>query len=304
MVGHFIPEVFKTFHTAAISSLGGAGVILFFYLSGFLIYRNVQTQSPLVFLTRRFFKLFPAYWVNVIVIFSMAFFLGIGQVPDALTFISNLLMIQEFTHAALANDVYWTLQIEVKFYFLIVLFCYFAGASRIYWLLAALLVLNISLYPFMQRGSTLVTYLIVFFPGIAAAKIIAQGWTRSGLIEFSVVSALAALNLFLFLQDENLRFAIYALIGAGLLAAGLHFNLASRFCAFFGKISYSHYLYHTAIGYPIIAYFMPNHALALGVASCVTVGVATLSFYLVERPAIKLGHSCEALIGKLRKAPE
>ena len=158
MAAHFLPESFAVMKCRPIWSLGGAGVLLFFYLSGFLIFRNVQKQPAEIFLLRRFFKLFPAYWINVIIIFLAALWFHGSGPTDVKTFVSNLLMVQEFTHSDLLNGVYWTLQIEVKFYLVIAVFVYCFGSGRIYWLLGGLLLLNAALLPVMGRGSTLVTY--------------------------------------------------------------------------------------------------------------------------------------------------
>jgi peptidoglycan/LPS O-acetylase OafA/YrhL len=69
---------------------------------------------------------------------------------------------------------------------------------------------------------------------------------------------------------------------------------------FFGNISYSQYLLHTVIGYPLIDYFVSGGGvierfLALMVSTVVTVGVATLSFYIIEKTAINIGHEVSSL---------
>jgi len=66
---HFLPgKLIFGLAANVVSTMGRGGVILFFLLSGYLIFRNLQNQKPLVFLSRRLFKIFPAYCGNVLVI--------------------------------------------------------------------------------------------------------------------------------------------------------------------------------------------------------------------------------------------
>lgn len=306
MVGHFSAEVFTDFYPALMSSISVSGVVLFFYLSGFLIFRNVQAQPPVVFLLRRFAKLFPAYWVNIAVITALAVLLQTGQPTDFLTLFSNALMIQEFTSSPLMNNVYWTLQIELKFYLIMLLFVMLFGARRIYVFLAFLLLADVLCLSLMGRGSTLITYLLVFFPGIAAARGYAQSWNPAAVKEFMAVTLLVSIALFFFLPPENVLQAFYAPIFSALLYLALKRDMASRFFAFFGKISYSHYLYHTAIGYLLIRLLMDmngsgvmSSCLALVVAMVVTVSISTLSFFWIERPAMDWGHRFEAVLRRI-----
>lgn len=270
--------------------------MLFFCLSGFLIFKNLQSQPAAVFLVRRLFKLMPMYWINVLAILGMAKFLQIGNVPDIMTIIYNLLMVQDVTQVDLLSGVYWTLLIEVKFYFLMVVFCSIVGAQRIYWLLIALLSINIVVFCFLHRGSVLTTYLIAFFPGIIAAKELSSGMPQLKVVELFFVGTVAALNLYICLPIGNVPQAIYSIVATALLIGALHQDFHNKFLSFFGKISYSHYLFHAVIGYPLLDYLSSGGSVlsaiaALCVTSVVTVGVATVSFCIIETPAVKFGHS-------------
>ena len=75
VVGHFLPDRLVFGGIAHhVNSLGRGGVILFFLLSGYLIFRNVERQDTATFLSRRLFKIFPAYSVNVALIFALGYF--------------------------------------------------------------------------------------------------------------------------------------------------------------------------------------------------------------------------------------
>jgi peptidoglycan/LPS O-acetylase OafA/YrhL len=300
MAAHFTLEIFPGVATTFLSTVSVSGVILFFFLSGFLIYQNLQSQPPGVFLLRRFAKLFPAYWVNILVIVAMALYLKTGQPVDPLTIASNFLLTQEFTGSTLLNGVYWTLQIELKFYIIMLLFMMLVGAPRIYILFAAIIAADLAAYIYLGRGSTLLTFLIAFLPGVAAAKIHARGWPPGSVREFVVVTIIVTACLALFLPPGHNHQAIAVPILSGLLFFALRRDMASRFFAFYGRISYSHYLYHTALGYPLIHYLlglsMPSPVIFM-LAVAVTTLISTLSFYYIEKPAIGFGRTIE---GKLK----
>lgn len=120
-----------------------------------------------------------------------------------------------------------------------------------------------------------------------------------------MIVVLTAVNIFIGLE-YNIFQTIYALIAAALLMGVLIRDVRSQFLTFFGKISYSHYLYHALIGYMVIDWIagetLLSKILALTCASGVTVAVAALSFYLVEKPGIALGYRIESWLGKVQKS--
>jgi len=300
VAAHYLPQCFPSCQTNIVISFGGAGVLLFFYLSGFLIYRSIQKQTLGVFLSRRFFKLVPAYWVNIAVIVALAAVFKHTEPISPKTILANLFLLQEFDGDRVLNGVFWTLQIEVKFYLLMAAFCYFAGPRYVYWIFILLLLLNAALLPLLGRGSTVVTYLICFFPGIAAARALKRAWDRLALLEFAVVTCLAGLNLF-FALDYLAGFqAFYALIFSALVFVALTINFNSRLLVFFGRISYSDYLFHVMVGLALISLLAGNSYVSRSVtllsALAASTVVAALCYRFVERPCIDLGLKWEKRI--------
>lgn len=300
VVAHYLPVCFPASQVSFVLSFGGAGVLLFFYLSGFLIYRSIQKQTLGVFLSRRLFKLAPAYWVNIAVIVGLAVVLKNTEPISLRTIMANLFLLQEFDGDRVLSGVFWTLQIEVKFYLLMAAFCYFAGPRRVYWLFAMLLLFNAALLPVLGRGSTAVTYLICFFPGIAAARALERAWDRPALVEFAVVTCLAGLNLFFALEYLAGYQAFYALLFSALVLVALTSNFESRLLAFFGRISYSDYLFHVMVGLALISLLAGNsyisRSVALLSALAASTAVAALCYRFVEKPCINLGLKLEKRI--------
>ncbi len=106
---------------------GRLGVYLFFLISGFLIPFTVKGVGPgpaRDFLTRRFLRIAPLYFLSIPLGLLMEHWLQGQQVTLSMA-LPNLLLIPNFFDKPFALNSYWTLQIELAFYFLI-----FAIATR------------------------------------------------------------------------------------------------------------------------------------------------------------------------------
>lgn len=94
---------------------GGAGVVVFFLISGYIITRVLQTEATLEFLIKRIFRIYPLYIVAVLIQYSPLFLAG--KIPDIPNLIKQLLLIGDlFGTSYTLNGVEWTLRIEMLFY--------------------------------------------------------------------------------------------------------------------------------------------------------------------------------------------
>jgi peptidoglycan/LPS O-acetylase OafA/YrhL len=101
-------------------NLGRAGVMLFLLVSGFIIPASIETGgSNARFWLRRFFRLFPAYWLSIAVAFGFCGFSG-WHSPEAPLktgdWFLNLTMLQGFFNRPHVWGVFWTLQLELVIY--------------------------------------------------------------------------------------------------------------------------------------------------------------------------------------------
>ncbi len=99
---------------------GGAGVVVFFLVSGYIIAHVLQTEQTADFLVKRFFRIYPLY-VFAAVGHHTALAIG-GGAPELSTLLLQLSLAGDFFGTPYAlNGVEWTLRVEVVFYLVMAL---------------------------------------------------------------------------------------------------------------------------------------------------------------------------------------
>ncbi|GAA2453241.1 acyltransferase [Actinomadura vinacea] len=100
------------------TQFGYLGVELFFLISGFVILMSAWGRTMAEFTISRITRLYPAYWLTVILIATLYLTTGQGRGrPENI--IPNLTMFQQGMGVQNASGVFWTLWIEMHFYALI-----------------------------------------------------------------------------------------------------------------------------------------------------------------------------------------
>jgi peptidoglycan/LPS O-acetylase OafA/YrhL len=107
---------------APITKYGGLGVNLFFLISGFVILMSAGQGSARTFVISRVVRLYPAFWVCCTVTF---FALRLAPhprfVPTVGRYLENLTMLNGFVNESFIDSVYWSLTVEMQFYFMVFL---------------------------------------------------------------------------------------------------------------------------------------------------------------------------------------
>jgi len=107
---------------------GYLGVPLFFIISGYVIALSASNRSATEFAVSRFVRLYPAYWSGIAITLVFASIYGSYEY-NLIQVLANLTMLNDYLGIRNIDDVYWTLQAELKFYaciFILVYFNYFA----------------------------------------------------------------------------------------------------------------------------------------------------------------------------------
>lgn len=250
--------------------LANAGVILFFFLSGFLMYASLSADNDLRrYFAHRAFRILPIYWLSI-VLMIMA-----GEQPDLKTILSNVTFTAPlFGHERLLG-VYWTLYIEVLFYALAPLIIY-AGNAAIRLVPYALLLALICVHASRGLGAGAVFYLVFCFCGMQIAA-----WQHQRLTLFEVTASVFIASIaFPLLLPLPVYIAAVPILAALLLVLAIS-NYTQRLIIleWIGLISYSWYLLHG-----VLETWTLLVAAATLLASCVT-------YFAIEKPMIRTGRS-------------
>jgi len=111
-----------------VTRYGYLGVELFFIISGYVVLLSAQGKTVRQFVLSRITRLYPAFWVACTLTFVVARIWGPGPADTQMSpelhvglgqYLYNMTMLQEFLGTPNVDGVYWTLTIEMTFYFLV-----------------------------------------------------------------------------------------------------------------------------------------------------------------------------------------
>ena len=295
---------------------GWFGLQLFFILSGYLIIQSAEKYSAKVYFIHRTLRIFPAYLIIFLLACWYLGFLSISKISaEPLEFLMNLLLLQHISPNALihydALHVTWTLTVELFWYIFAFIF---AGSLRRFpeVILCASLVLSI-----VWRLAVDLRYLDGLFTPNDVSNIIGQRYMflsnafpaqlcffvmgayvyirRDILLKcpLSVYFSLAIL----FLSPKFLNLTVspdfHAGIGqSALLLIALKAPIyQSKILGWLSTISYSVYLLHFSV-FLAFKYLLQWQGVVVSLFSLLmTIILASISFYLIEKPAMKLARS-------------
>jgi peptidoglycan/LPS O-acetylase OafA/YrhL len=98
--------------------IGRIGVVLFFCISGFVIpgsLRGSVIAGLKKFLIHRFFRLYPAYWLSMVIFIYLIWNSPVKEYTWKLV-AANATMVPQWLGYEMIVGSYWTLHIEVLFY--------------------------------------------------------------------------------------------------------------------------------------------------------------------------------------------
>jgi peptidoglycan/LPS O-acetylase OafA/YrhL len=114
---HRPAELFSGFYP--IAAYGWLGVELFFLISGFVICMSAWGRSLGDFFASRVARLYPAYWVAVVLTAGVLIAIPtLHPRPPTVDILTNLTMLEDPLRVPRVSNVYWTLWIELHFYVL------------------------------------------------------------------------------------------------------------------------------------------------------------------------------------------
>ena len=108
-------------HIGGFFKYGYLGVDIFFIISGFVISLSIKNRSLIHFWISRISRLYPIYWISVLLTFTIIVFFGAPRyISEYKQLIVNLSMFQNYIGVGSIDGVYWSLFVEMKFYIFII----------------------------------------------------------------------------------------------------------------------------------------------------------------------------------------
>ncbi|OOQ57658.1 acyltransferase family protein [Mucilaginibacter pedocola] len=276
------------------------GVPAFFVISGYCILIAVKhTRSPNEFITRRFFRIFPAYWFSVVLILAIiAGKLLINHINDVAalpkTPLHAMAIITLFTspvtHFKTINWVYWSLSCEVCFYIVVYLVLFLKPKYRLaafVFITAVTLVAPPQYIPafFLKNWPS-------FALGLGGHYLLHNAQGNKILVILLLLLCLGAIW-----HAGDINWLIVCILTCLAIIANSIRPLPDNFFSRLGDLSYSIYLIHV----PICVYMLGRlktvqiqNNVALNIAfDCITLSItiasAALIFKYIEKPAINFG---------------
>jgi len=293
---------------SALTRYGYMGVDLFFMISGFVILWSSIDRDPVGFVISRLSRLYPAFWVSL-AITSLCVFLIAEAVPhvevpplDKWTLAANATMIPATLNAPLIEGVYWTLEIEIRFYALVTAVLLCRQMHRIEgilygWLAISIVGMFVEM-PWIVRFLFIEPYAPFFVAGCLFYLVLSRGRTLprlSALVVAAICSMFVAHS-----QREGFITPdpISAIVVPGLVLLFFGIFVALTFrkrvpvgdrFARLGSITYPLYLVHGLIGFLIYELLHPHVGVgfALLIITAVIITLSWLITVLVDIPARK-----------------
>jgi peptidoglycan/LPS O-acetylase OafA/YrhL len=304
---------------------GITGVVLFFAISGFVIYgtlRGPREGTGRRFVITRFLRLFPAYWVSVVAGLIFIWWWQSWPINGPMV-AANVTMLPDVFGQPPVMGLYWTLGTEITFYFscwLIWRFRRLEDPRTVAVLVIALSLVWLGVKGAKQMGGinddisaawkNLPRHLGIMFWG-AYFRIVydeTKGfresirrnrkiWILVGLT--LVILAVGGTRQFRFLiHPERTWFSAYFVAPVVFCLWVIWLRVRNPIMAWLGRISYSIYLFHLVVMTPLAVWAATeSHAAWRGwpvafyliPVLLLTIAVSAIVYYTVELPAINLG---------------
>ncbi|EQB33467.1 acyltransferase family protein [Sphingobium ummariense] len=271
---------------------GNYRVLLFFTISGFAIFFTLdRIRSVADFVVNRFARLYPAYLVAMLLTLSIEYVAHAWQLlvgPAAI--LANLTMLQGFAFLPEVDGAYWTLTVEIAFYFCMIALWKFAGLRRLEPVLAAWLALRWLYWAWPDMPERIIMLFVLrYTPFFVIGMLSYRVWSGQRTWRQQAPYAALALLSIATMETWDVTVVGWLLLAtfAALIAGRLRF-IALRPLVWLGGISYSFYLIHQHVGFVImlnVAKAGYSPWLGFFAAFAVALLLGTLINRLVEQPA-------------------
>lgn len=221
LLGHFFINRFSLGKFDLFFRFGQEAVMLFFLLSGFVIYYSFQKQPEQPFrdyFRRRFVRIYPIFIVSLFISFLVLCLSRKMLAPFGVTqFLGNLFMMQDFSSGKPGvwfstfngNLPLWSLSYEWWFYMMFFPIVTLVEEDKQCWVVSSLALIGfLSYVKFPNQIGLFLNYFIIWWLGVEVAKIYAQGQKPT---LSKLKTPLMLLTFFVLLHAANIIFNVKVL---------------------------------------------------------------------------------------------
>lgn len=302
----------ESLYTEFFYKYGKLGVPMFFVISGYCIMIALNhTQSPLEFIIRRLFRIFPPYWFSLFFTGAIILILKLIYSYNSVAILPKTghdilftfcLLTYPFTKIGAINWVYWTLPYEVLFY-LTIFFCSFFKKNYFTFLMM-IITLGSYLIPSTDVGFlSFFKFWPLFCLGAALFKVLHKDKSTIGVDITLFITSLVAF----YPAHQSLSFFLTSMLTVFLIVITHYIPLRENGISQLGDVSYSIYLIHVPLTaycfgrYRELAPFKYNsflNPILDLLLMVVVVFISKLVYKYIELPSINIGKRLSKIVTK------
>ena len=268
-------------------------------LSGFVITASAQNRSAIQFALSRMARLYPAFWACLLFTCAIVFYVNGGGISFKQAVV-NSTMLNDYLGVKNIDDVYWTLQAEIKFYgcifVLLALNLYkYVKTWLAVWLSLAIL-FHFYSQPFFLGWLINPSYSFYFIGGVCSYLLYENKRNYFILCVFAVAMLFSALKASLQVADfHSVSGPFEQYIAASVVLVFYVFFMClsfgvlnlkpNRIYALIGAVSYPLYLCHNRAGKALIDFFSQTLPMTLTITLVISFifAISLLVHFIVER---------------------
>jgi peptidoglycan/LPS O-acetylase OafA/YrhL len=282
---------------------GGAGIIIFFLVSGYIITQVIFKERTLEFIAKRFFRIYPLYIVAVLMQVSLNYFMS-GQFVGWSVLLKQLTLFGDFfkTYHSLGG-VEWTLRVEILFYLTMAILkqinvLYGKFQFALPYVLVALTAILFKMPPFPGRWAWNYGYVNLYAPFLILgvvyylfensklSALFCTAFTLSVLLEYWLI--LPGLQP-VWINSHFVLYGFGVFYGLWLLRATL---ILPGWAYIISEVTYSFYLFHNWLYdgfFQYVSNFNLSPAKQHFVSAVLLFGFCVVVTRSIERSAIRIG---------------
>lgn len=305
MFYHYLPFIKSEIGSESFNffKYGYLGVNFFFMLSGFVIMASAQNRSAIKFGILRALRLYPAFIACLLITLIVLFFLKV-PLPSISAILLNGLIINDYFGVPNVDNVYWTLQAELKFYACIFLLICIGGIRHYKLWLSVWLIMAICHHfikqPFFMGWFISPTYSFYFIGGVAAYLIFNDSKNKYAVAVFFIAMVFAMIKAWY--QIDGFVSVINAIDRTAVVILTLSFFIfflflrnINKYCSstklmvVLGGMSYPLYLLHSKAGGNVLGFLHESigPVLSLFMTILIVLAVSFLVHVLIEKPLFR-----------------